>query len=190
MAPVFFGAYPHKIRLSYAFCEVFAKDPEMVNSTFDRNKVFEEIPIKIIGNALATAFLTGLKPTLSPSYDHLDLASNAFLERNLEYLSGYMDELQNENGRIQHYQRQQARQQAQINAHLHKLRTENAGRRQKGLPLLPEDLSQFKKITPPSRLQSLVWMHQADLYVDQVDKFAQETSLKLFLVSELAKAQK
>ncbi len=139
----------------------------MVNSTFDRNKVFEEIPIKIIGNALATAFLAGLKPSLSPSYDHLDLASNAFLERNLEYLSGYLDELQNENGRIQHYQR-----------------------RQKGQPVLAEDLSQFKKITPPSRLQSLVWMHQADLYVDQVDKFAQETSLKLFLVSELAKAPK
>ncbi len=34
--------------------------------------------------------------SLPKSYDHLDLASNGFFEKNLDNLSQFMDELQNE----------------------------------------------------------------------------------------------
>jgi len=175
------------LRLSYAFSELYGKDPELLNSNFDRSQIFEEIPIKIISNPLSEAFLVGIKDEVPPSYEHLDLASNAFLEKNLEYVAGYLDEIQNENGRIQHYQRQQQRQQSQINAYLHKVRTENQVRREREQPEVEEDLTQFKKIAQPSRLPALVWMNQVDVYVDQVDKFARETSLKLFLLSEVKK---
>ena len=175
------------LRLSAEFCEVYAKDPDMTNTVFDRSKIFEQIPIKIITNPLAEAFLLGIKKQVPPTYDHLDLASNAFLEKNLEYLSGYMDELQNENSRIQHHQRQHQRQQNQINAYLHKVRSENLQRRQRGQPEVPEDLSQFKKIPAPSRLPSLVWAHQCDLYVDQIDEFTGDAAMKLFLVGEVQK---
>lgn len=179
------------LRLSQEFCEVYARDPELVNETFDRSKIFVEVPIRITTNLLVEAFLLGLRAngSLPRSYDHLDLASNAFFEKNLDNLSGFMDELQSENGRIQHFQRQNQRLQNQINAYTIKIRTENQQRRQKGLPDLEEDLAQFKKITPPSRLPSLVWMHQVDVYVDQVDDFAHEAALKLFLLTELEKAE-
>jgi hypothetical protein len=52
---------------------------------------------------------------------------------------------------------------------------------------LAEDLSQFKKIVAPSRLPSLVWMHQIDVYANQIDDFARESAIKLFLLAELAK---
>lgn len=178
------------LRLAHAFVEVYAKDPDMLHHTFDRAKIFEEIPVRVISNPLAEAFLTSIRPNVAPSFDHLDLASNAFLEKNLEYLSGYVDELQNENGRIQHYQRQQQRQQNQINAYLHKVRSENLQRRSRGQAPLPEDLSQFKPLVSPSRLPSLVWMNQIDLYVDQMDDFAREAALKLFLLSELSTEKK
>ena len=67
----------------------------------DRSAIFEELPIEVITNPLAEAFLIGIEDQIPKSYDNLDLASSAFLEKNLEYLSGYLDELQNENGRIQ-----------------------------------------------------------------------------------------
>jgi hypothetical protein len=90
-----------------------------------------------------------------------------------------------QNGRIQHFQRQNQRLQNQINAYTIKVRAENQQRRQKGQAEIAEDLSQFKKLVPPSRLPSLVWMHQVDVYVDQVEDFARESALKLFLLTEL-----
>jgi len=175
------------LRLSSEFCDVYTRDPDLVNESFDRSKIFVEVPIRITTNALAEAFLHGLRASnsLPKSYDHLDLASNGFFEKNLDNLSQFMDELQNENGRIQHFQRQNQRLQNQINAYTIKVRAENQQRRQKGQAEIAEDLSQFKKLVPPSRLPSLVWMHQVDVYVDQVEDFARESALKLFLLTEL-----
>jgi hypothetical protein len=56
-------------------------------------QIFEEIPIKIVSNPLCEAFLFGAKNLIAPSLEQWDLAANAFLEKNLEYLSGYMDEV-------------------------------------------------------------------------------------------------
>ena len=175
------------VRLSYSFCQLYAADPEILKSSFDRSSIFEEIPIRVVSNPLSQAFLVGLQNSLPQSTENLDLASSLFFEKNLENLSLCLDELQNENGRVQHYQRQQQRQQTQMNAYLHKLRTENATRRLREQSEVEEDLSQFKKIAQPSRLPALLWMHQIDLYCDQVDAFARDSSLKLFLLSEVDK---
>jgi translation initiation factor 3 subunit H len=175
------------VRLSYAFCQLYAADPDVLKSTFDRSAIFEEIPIRVVCNPLSEAFLVGLEHSLPRSTESLDLASSLFFEKNLENLSLCLDELQNENGRVQHYQRQQQRQQTQMNSYLHKVRTENQARRLRQQPELEEDLTQFKKITQPSRLPALLWMHQIDLYCDQVDAFARDASLKLLLLAEVDK---
>ncbi len=41
------------LRLSAEFCEVYARDPDLVNESFDRSKIFVEVPIRITTNALA-----------------------------------------------------------------------------------------------------------------------------------------
>lgn len=176
------------LRLTKEFIAAYAKDPSISNG-FNRQKIFEEVPCRVTNSALAKAFIWSLdlNDQLTPSFEHLDLSSNNYLEKNLEYLTGYLDDLQNENGRLQHHQRQYQRQQNQVNAYLHKVRTENQARRQKGQPEVAEDLSQFKKVTPPVRLPSLVWMNQIDIYVDQVESFANEAAGKLFTLSEIQK---
>jgi translation initiation factor 3 subunit H len=54
--------------------------------------------------------------TLSPNYDTLDLSIDPYLEKNLEYLLDGMEEWGYEQGNLQYFQRQLAREQTKIAA--------------------------------------------------------------------------
>lgn len=49
------------LRLSTEFCDLYTRDPDLVNESFDRSKIFVEVPIRIVTNVLAEAFLQGLR---------------------------------------------------------------------------------------------------------------------------------
>lgn len=125
--------------MSDAFCDAYGKDPVLATKTFEPSKIFATVPIRIICNAMMEAFLVGLDSgnfktsergngadeltsSVGVAVEQFDLASNVFLEKNLDYMSAFLDELQNENSRLQHFQRQHVRTQNQINAYLHKVK--------------------------------------------------------------------
>eukprot|EP01114_Cavostelium_apophysatum_P003311 TRINITY_DN1313_c0_g1_i1.p1 TRINITY_DN1313_c0_g1~~TRINITY_DN1313_c0_g1_i1.p1 ORF type:complete len:366 (-),score=103.06 TRINITY_DN1313_c0_g1_i1:65-1111(-) len=182
------------LRLTQVFMDIlkagaFTKDTLKGVSFED---VFEEIPIRIHNNSLANAFLHDLSERSSMDCDHekLDLSTNPFLERNLEFMIDSMDELGAEQAKIRYFQNNQARQQAQQAAWLSKRRAENAARKKNGEELLPEtDPSNpiFKPIPEPSRLESLLLFNQINNYCKQTNEFSGNAFAKLYLFGELEK---
>jgi translation initiation factor 3 subunit H len=187
-------------RLTLAFMELyksgsFTKD-SISKAGVTYNDIFEEIPIKIHNSSLITAFLTELEEREQgkgeTDFDKLDLSTNPFLERNLEFLIECLDDLGVEQNKFQYHQRSVQRQQAQQAAWLQKRRAENATRKQNGEEILPEtDPSNpiFKPIQEPGRLESLLITNQISNYCKQINHFAGNSFTKIFLVGELHKEQ-
>ena|SRR5277367_907150 len=83
--------------------------------------ILEELPLEIHNSHLVTSLLHTIEPPssstiLSPNYDTLDLSVDPYLEKNLEYLIEGMDEWTYEQGNLQYFQRQLAREQTKIAA--------------------------------------------------------------------------
>ncbi|CAA2957491.1 eukaryotic translation initiation factor 3 subunit H [Olea europaea subsp. europaea] len=137
--------------------------------------IFEEIPIKVSNSALISAFMTELEtdtPVKQCGYDRLQLSTNPFLERNMEFLIECMDDLSMEQQKFQFYYRNLSRQQAQQQAWLQKRRTENMSRKAAGEEPLPEEDPSnpvFKPIPEPSRLDSFLITNQISNYCNQIN---------------------
>jgi len=156
--------------------------------------MFEEIPLKIRSSALTSAFLWDLeeKNQIEAEYERLDLGTNTFLERSLEFLTECLDDLSVEQNKFQYHQRQVQRQQMQQLQWLQKRRNENAIRKQNGEGVLPEEDPTnpiFKPIPEPSRLESLLINNQINNYCKQINQFSSNSFAKLFLVGALQKEQ-
>ena len=160
--------------------------------------ILEELPLEIHNSHLVTALLHTIESpsggeTLSPNYDTLDLSVDPYLEKNLEYLIEGMDEWTYEQGNLQYFQRQLAREQSKIASWQAKRKAENATRVAVGQAPLPEDewMKLFKLPTEPSRLESLLISGQIgmisniiplteDQYCKQIDNYASVSMMKMF----------
>eukprot|EP01102_Stenamoeba_stenopodia_P002380 TRINITY_DN121_c0_g1_i1.p1 TRINITY_DN121_c0_g1~~TRINITY_DN121_c0_g1_i1.p1 ORF type:complete len:349 (+),score=97.74 TRINITY_DN121_c0_g1_i1:209-1255(+) len=186
-------------RLTEAFMELYKNQDFTVESLRKSNvsfqDIFEEVPIQLRNSNLSNAALYELEdsPLWDPKaniFDSLDLSTNPFLEKNLEFLIEYIDDLSVEQNRFQYYQRNVQRQQAQLALWLQKRRAENIQRRANGEEELPEEESPsvnplFKPIEQPSRLESLLITNQINNYCQQVNQFAGQSFGKLFLLDGL-----
>jgi len=145
--------------------------------------ILEEIPIKIHNMHLVNALLYDLKTkdtTTATCFERLNLSTNPFLEKNLEFLTDCLDDLSVEQGKFQMYQKALQRQQTQMQAYLQKKKAEGEEPE--------EDLSHmFKPITQPSRLESLLITNQINNYCEQVNQFAGTGFTKLFLYGGMQK---
>ncbi|EEF32586.1 eukaryotic translation initiation factor 3 subunit, putative [Ricinus communis] len=88
------------LKLSDAFMELYRNNNFTGEKLRERNlswvDIFEEIPIKVSNSALISAFMSELEtdsPVTQCDYDRLQLSTNPFLERNVEFLVECMDEL-------------------------------------------------------------------------------------------------
>jgi len=154
--------------------------------------IFEEIPIKIHNNLLTKALLWELDEIaeMDPDFERLELSTNPFLEKNLEFLIECLDDLSQEQNKFTYHQRTIQRQLQQQAQWLQKRKTENAIRKNKGEEPLPEDdpTNPIFKLTPePSRLESLLITNQINNYCKQINHFAGNSFTKLFLVGGLLK---
>jgi translation initiation factor 3 subunit H len=91
----------------------------LANSRLAFNSIFEEIPIKITNSHLLKAFLFDIESSRTidavTEFERLDLATNPFLEKNLEVLIQCVDDFSNEQNKYQNYQKNLARQQQYLN---------------------------------------------------------------------------
>merc|ERR1711934_879802 len=103
------------------------------------------------------------------------VASNAFMEKNLECLIDSIDDLAQESSRFQYYQRALGRHSAQQSGILAKRKQENEQRRLQGLaPLADDDLANnpaFKPLPEPSRLDSLLVNTQISNFCQQINQY-------------------
>merc|ERR1712137_78830 len=177
-------------RLTESFMELY-KAQSFSQKSLDQarlsfNDIFEEVKIEVKNSTLSNAWLWDIEGSAainSIGMNQLDLSGSAFLEKNLEVIIDYIDDLSAEQNKYQLYQRQVGRQQMQ----LQKRKSENAARRLAGEPELPEE-ELSKTGEAPSRLESMLITNQINNYCHQINRFAGRNLTKLYLFNALSKA--
>lgn len=171
------------------------------NTFIDPKNIFERVPVKLTNPGLARALLTdivtdGSTATTSASllqsvttgssltmsadttFDRLDLSTNPYLEKHLEYLCTWVDDLASEQQKFQYYSRQ-----------LNQGNKKDHWRSKNKSSSNDEDVDGEGWASPsaPRRMESLLITNQIRSYCNQMDKFAGGSLGKLFLASGLHK---
>ncbi|OEL38090.1 Eukaryotic translation initiation factor 3 subunit H, partial [Dichanthelium oligosanthes] len=159
--------------------------------TVELIETFMNYQIKVSNSALVSAFMKELEPE-SPvtqcDFDRLKLSTAPFMERNLEFLIGCMDDLSSEQNKFQYYYRNVSRQQSQQQAWLQKRRQENMARKAAGEEPLPEEDPSnpiFKPIPEPSRLEGYLVTNQISSYCNHINGVAGQNFNRLYLMKAL-----
>lgn len=174
-------------RLSKAFMKVYR---EKKNEVIKPSEILEELPIKIRNPGIINALIFDLQEgnRVDCDFDRLDLSTNPYLEKNLELLCNWIDDLSNEQVKFNQYSRNVQRQKQDQARWLQKRKQTNDERRAAGDDALPDEESAFdKKVEVPSRMESLLISNQITAYCSQINEFAGSSFEKLFLAGSLQK---
>ena len=171
------------------------------NTFLDPNKIFEELPVTIRNPSLVKALLHNVSTgqyqadndnnnndneVIAPVYeadttfDRLDLSTNPYLEKHLEFMCSWVDDLAHEQSKFQYYMRGLARHndrrfdKRNANNTKEKISAEEA----------------WASNEAPRRLESLLISNQIRTYCNQVDQFADGGLGKLFVVDGLHRDEK
>ena len=161
------------------------------NIFIDPKNIFEEIPVKLTNPGLAQALLVDIADgayvdpvtgesglydaTVDTTFDRLDLSTNPYLEKHLEDMSGWVDDLAAEQHKFQYYSRQLARGGA------------DRFKNKRGPKKDYDDAEGWASSDAPRRMESLLISNQLSNYCDQVDKYASGGLSKLFVTGGLHK---
>jgi len=134
------------------------------------NHIFEEIPIRINNPHLVEAFLLSYQDDESlfdkgRDFDRLDLATNPFLETNLEFLIDSVDQLAGEQNDFQRYLYRQSNQK------------KKAG----------EGADEASGLKEPNLKGMLLNLYQISVYCDEVCSFSGQSFDKHYLLEALQK---
>lgn len=187
------------LRLTNDACELLKSGK---NSFLDPSHIFEELPVTMKNPSVVKALLhnvstgqynadvdtdagvatDGASGEVAAVYgadttlDRLDLSTNPYLEKHLEFLSTWVDDLSTEQGKFQYYMRSLAR-------GSDKRGDKRRGKDEKKVPAKEA----WSSSEAPKRLESLLLSNQIRNYCDQVDKFADGGFGKLFVMDGLQK---
>lgn len=153
--------------------------------------ILDELPIRIRNPGLVNALIYDLQDNgaMDCDFDRLDLSSNPFLEKNLEMLCTWIDDLANEQYKFQSYVRNSLKQRHDQARWSDRRKKANEERRAAGEDPLPDDADGFvdKKLDVPSRMESLLMSTQISAYCTQINKFVGASFEKIFLAGALQK---
>jgi len=165
------------------------------NAYLDPNKIFEEIPITLTNPGLAKCLLMDVADgkyglnnnnkhqTIDTTFDRLDLSTNPYLEKHLEFLCSWVDDLASEQNKFQYYTRGLSRNDRNKYDKNRRGRDNNAASKEDQVSAS----AAWKAADAPGRMESLLISNQIRNYCNQVDKFAGSGFGKLFLTSGLHK---
>ena len=172
-------------RLSKEFMRVYK---EKQNEHIKPSDVLEELPVKIRNPGIMNALLYDLKSegAVDCDFERLDLSTNPYLEKNLEFLCSWIDDLANEQWKFQNHTRNLQKLKSEQARHRDHRKKTNEERRAAGEPEVPEEEPE-KAAEAPQRLESLLISTQISAYCDQLNTFAGTSFERLFLASSLQK---
>lgn len=165
-----------------------------IKNDLDSRDIFQEVPIKVHNSHLVHGFLYELREekSFTADSDRLGLSYSAFINKNMQVLSGCIDDYANEQGKFQFYQRVLNRQKVQQAAYMARRQAENDARMEQGKDPLPEeDTSKnpiFKPINKPNRLETYLVSNQINYYCSQISNLSAQAMSKLYVVDALHKA--
>jgi len=135
------------------------------NDFIKPSNIFEELPVRCTNPSLACALLQDWTPKSDIALDRLDMSAQPYLEKHLESMCGWVDELAAEQQKFQYYTR-------------HLARGNNKSK------------AGWKSPEAPSRMESLLVTNQIENYCKQMDKYVGGGLGKLFLAGGLHKEER
>lgn len=183
------------------------------NTFLDPKNIFEELPVKIQNPSLVKALLHNVKSgeykadheendddtgvdengivsssnnttfEADTTFDRLDLSTNPYLEKHLEFMCTWVDELAAEQSKFQYYMRGLARNERAS-------RFDKRNQSKDGAKEKVTAKEAWASNDAPRRMESLLISNQIRTYCDQVDKFADGGLGKLFVVEGLHRDEK
>eukprot|EP00428_Durinskia_dybowskii_P019991 CAMPEP_0170208472 /NCGR_PEP_ID=MMETSP0116_2-20130129/3822_1 /TAXON_ID=400756 /ORGANISM="Durinskia baltica, Strain CSIRO CS-38" /LENGTH=296 /DNA_ID=CAMNT_0010458947 /DNA_START=67 /DNA_END=954 /DNA_ORIENTATION=+ len=138
---------------------------EGLNTFIKPSNIFEELPVKCVNSGLAQVMIQELTPKTDITLDRLDMSTHPYLEKHLEFLCGWVDELAGEQQKFQFYTR-------------HLARGNHKGK------------DSWEASEAPRRMESLLVTNQIQNYCDQMDRFVGGSLGKLFLSGGLHKEER
>jgi translation initiation factor 3 subunit H len=165
---------------------------ERRNDYIKPSEILDELPIRIRNPGLINALIYDLRDRGAGGdvdFERLDLSTNPYLEKNLESLCSWIDDLANEQWKFQSYTRGVLKQRHDAARWADRRKKTNDERRAAGDEPLPDDDAAFaeKRFDAPNRMESLLISTQISAYCSQINKFAGSSFEKLFLAGSLQK---
>jgi translation initiation factor 3 subunit H len=139
------------------------------NDFLEPSQIFEQLPVTFTNPSLATAMLQDWTPPSDLDLDRLDMSTQPYLEKHLELMCGWVDELAAEQQKFQYYTR-----------HLARSSGGNKGKIAAG----------WASLEAPRRMEALLVTNQIEEYCEQMDKFTSGGLGKLFLAGGLHKEER
>ena len=143
------------------------------NAFLDPSRIFESVPVKLVNPGLVRAYLaqsaTLYDQHAAVALDRLDMSTNPYLEKHLEFLCSWVDDLAVEQQKFQYYARQLARAKKESDAD---------DKKEDG----------WTNTDAPRRMESLLITNQITSYCDQMDEFTSGSMGKLYLSDALHKS--
>jgi translation initiation factor 3 subunit H len=136
------------------------------NDYIEPSKIFEELPVTCTNPSLARALLQDWTPKSDLDLDRLDMSTQPYLEKHLELMCGWVDELAAEQQKFQYYTRHLAR---------------GNNKNKSNWSSSPD---------APKRMESLLLTNQIQDYCQQMDKFVSGGLGKLFISGALHKEER
>lgn len=163
------------------------------NTYIDPRKIFMEVPVTLNNPGLVRSVLRDVGDGMHGDYgaegygadttfDRLDLSTNPYLEKHLEFLCNWVDDLAAEQYKFQHYTRGLRNSVGRDND-----RGKNKQHKENVAAAIEDG---WARTEAPKRLESLLASNQIRTYCDQVEKFTGAGFGKLFLTSGLHKEEK
>ena len=156
------------------------------------SNILIEIPIKIKNSGYLSAFLYSLSNShsqqLNSSFDSLTLSgTETYLEKNLELITTWTDDLIIESNRFQQYNRTVAKQRSDQIKWLNNRRADNVERAENGESLLPITAAELRplNIEAPPKFDSLLILEQLNIYNKQINENVENQIEKLYITQQL-----
>jgi len=171
--------------------EAIALKASRKNSYLDPSQIFEEVPMSIKNPALARGLLHSISDGkyrdhdggsygADTTFDRLNLSTAPYMEKHLEFLCNWVDDLTSEQNKFQYYTRGLNRERKND-----KKRSGNRGGKSDADDAVTA--AAWESDEAPRRLESLLISNQIRNYCDQVEKYAGSGFGKLFLAGGLHK---
>jgi translation initiation factor 3 subunit H len=194
---------PIQSRKGYLVVKAFRLSEEFIklkknksNAFIKPSSILQELPVRIKNGAHISAFLRCFgdtnKSLIDSDFDSLSMAtSDMYLEKRLELVSGWIEDLVQEQQKFQAHAKVIAKPRMDHIRWLNKVTHDNIDRREGGEELLSTNL-ETSGLRPlpdaPTRTEPLLMIGQLDRYCSQITSDALTTSSKLFITAQMYNA--
>jgi len=175
----------------------FTKE-KLAEYNFSFTEIFSEVPVRITNSGLGEGFVasTWQDKSIDDRFEHFDVATGDFVQKNLEILSYCFADYQKEQTNYFNWHRALTKLEQQQQVYIQNRKSSNIAKIEAGEMPLSEDIrdlevenpSLFRRPTEPSQLETLLVANRINTHCDQVVNYASRLVSKQYALKGLDEA--